>query len=172
MGAMSRLSILFAAAETAANRCNERVSSISKLMSGYHGGRTEYINALRVVIAEQEIFVIGTFSLFEARLQHKFPDGPFFKTLKSYLIKSGEVELAERLWHYYLAVNVLKHGVGSSYEALQKAENLPFNVKKPGEFFYEEGDIDEPEGLIDIRNKDFVSDLINVLSKVYVVLGD
>jgi len=66
-----------------------------------------------------------------------------------------------------LAVNVLKHGQGSSYEELLKTPNLPFTIKQPGDFFFDEGDIAEPEGLIHVTSTGFFEGLIQTLSRAH-----
>lgn len=169
MGAIDGVPLLLSAAEVTAQRFDESVSELLKLMKE-EGGQTVFVSGLRMATVQVEISVVGVFSLFEARMQHKFPNGPFFKQLRVHLIEMGQDQLATNVWHYYLAVNVLKHGPGSSYKELCKSPDLPFIIKQPGEFFFEEGDVAEPEGLIDVIAMDFFQGLISTLSRVHVCL--
>ena len=118
-----------------------------------------------------EVAVVGVFSLFEARMQPQFPKGPFFKQLKAHLIELGQPELATSIWHYYLAVNVLKHGHGSSYEELRKTPGLPFSIKQLDDVFFDEGGVAEPEGLIDVTATGFFEGLIRTLSRIHICLN-
>lgn len=169
MGAIDGVSLLLSAAEVTAQRFDESVSELHKLVNE-HGGQTVFVNSLLMATVQIEISVVGVFSLFEARMQHKFPNGPFFKKLRVHLIELGQAELATDVWYYYLAVNVLKHGSGSSYEELCKIPDLPFSIKQPGEFFFEEGDVAEPEGLINVTATGFFKGLISTLSRVHACL--
>lgn len=169
MGAIDGVPLLLSAAEVTARRYDERFNELRKLM-GEQGGQTVFVNGLRMATIEIEVAVVGVFSLFEARMQHKFPNGPFFKKLKARLIELGQAQLATNVWQYYLAVNVLKHGSGSSYTELRKASDLPFSIKQPGEAFFEEGDVAEPEGLIDVTATGFFEGLITTLSEVHACL--
>ena len=127
MGAIDGVPLLLSAAEVTAHRFDESVTELHNLMKE-QGGQTVFVNSLRMATVQIEISVVGVFSLFEARLQHKFQNGPFFKKLKVHLIELGEDQLATDVWHYYLAVNVLKHGFGSSYKELCKSPDLPFEI--------------------------------------------
>lgn len=171
MGAIDGVPLLLSAAEVTARRFAERVSELHKLMDE-QGGQTVFVNGLRMATVQIEVAVVGVFSLFEARMQHKFPKGPFFKKLRAHLIDLGQAQLATDVWHCYLAVNVLKHGTGQSYEELCETPDLAFSIKQPGDFFFEEGDVAEPEGLINVTATGFFEGLINTLSRVYVSLND
>lgn len=169
MGATDGVQLLLSAAEVAARRSEESVSEILSLMDE-HGGQTVFVNGLRMVTVQIEVAVVGVFSLFEARMQDHFPKGSFFKQLRLHLINEGQLELAAQVHHYYLAVNVLKHGLGSSYEELKKVPNLPFGIKHSRESFFNEGDVAEPEGLIDITRAGFLGGLIEALRQTHNLL--
>lgn len=164
MGAIDGVPLLLAAAEATARRSEESVSDILRRMRE-HGGQTVFVNGLRMTTVEIEIAVVGVFSLFEARMQPNFPKGPFFKQLRTHLIAADQPELAAQIHHYYLAVNVLKHGRGSSYDELRQIPNLPFVMKQPEDAFFDEGDIAEPEGLLDITATGFFDGLIETLRR-------
>jgi hypothetical protein len=169
MGAIDGVPLLLSAAEVTARKFDESVSKLHKLMHE-QGGQTVFVNGLRMATVQIEVAVVGVFSLFEARMQSQFPKGPFFKQLKEHLIELEQPELATSIWHYYLAVNVLKHGPGSSYEELRKIPNLPFPIKQLGDVFFDEGDVSEPEGLINVTATGFFEGLISTLSRVHICL--
>lgn len=171
MGAIQGLPLLLTAAELAAQRFDESVSELHKLMEE-QGGQTVFVNGLRIATVQIEVAVVGVFSLFEARMQHHVPNGSFFTGVRNQLIDSGNPNLAQDLWHYYLAVNVLKHGLGPSYNELCESTGLPFEVKQPDEHFFDEGDIAEPEGLINVTATGFFEALIQTLNQTYLILED
>lgn len=76
-----------------------------------------------------EAMVVETVSAFESRLQHHFARGPFFVKLRNKLSAEGHAELAQRVYEYYLAANVLKHGGGKSLRELEKIEPAPFTLQ-------------------------------------------
>ncbi|MEQ6203209.1 hypothetical protein ABMC88_09125 [Sulfitobacter sp. HNIBRBA2951] len=101
-----------------------------------------------------EAMVVETVSAFEARLQHNFARGPFFVKLRSKLAAEGHAELAQTVYTYYLAANVLKHGGGKSLRELEKIEPAPFILQ----------DI-EGKALIDVTADGFLRGLVEVLAK-------
>jgi hypothetical protein len=166
MGAIDGVPLLLTAAEITARKFDEKVLELHKLMDE-KGGQTVFVNGLRVATAQIEVAVVGVFSLFEARMQKHVPKGSFFRHLKERLAEEGHPELANDVWCYYLAVNVLKHGEGSSYTELCEAPKQPFGIKKPGESFFEECDIAEPEGLINVTEGGFFEGLIRTLRRTH-----
>ncbi|UWR26116.1 hypothetical protein K3757_17005 [Sulfitobacter sp. S223] len=105
-------------------------------------------------IAEIEAMVIETVSAFEARLQHHFARGPFFVKLRNKLAAEGHTALAQTVYHYYLAANVLKHGGGKSLRELEKIEPAPFTLQD-----------EEGKALVDVTADGFLSGLIDALGK-------
>ena len=166
MGAIDGVRLLLSAADVSAGKFDEHVSELHKLFQE-QGGQTAFVNGLRMATVQMEIAVVGIFSLFEARMQHNVPKGPVFKQLRAQLNELGQAELATGLWHYYLAVNVLKHGQGPSYKELCEIPDLPFSVKRPGEVLFDEGDVAEPEGLINVTASGFFEGFVNTLDQVY-----
>ena len=66
-----------------------------------------------------------------------------------------------------MAINVLKHGKGRSYESLLKRiDSLKFKIKKYDEIFFDEGDISELNTLIKVDDE-FVLYCSDVIHKVY-----
>jgi len=107
-----------------------------------------------------EAEIIELVGVFEARAQHHFKRGPFFKKLRALLVAHDKPDLAETVHHYATAVNVLKHGTGASYRDLKSAENLPFTLKIPA------GNI----RLIDVTQDNFHLGLIATLEQAHTFL--
>lgn len=107
-----------------------------------------------------EAMVVETVSAFEARLQHHFARGPFFVKLRGKLAAEGHLDLAQRVHHYYLAANVLKHGGGKSLRELQKIEPAPFTLQD-----------EEGKALVDVTADGFLGGLVEVLELAATALG-
>ena len=114
------------------------------------------------------------FSLFEASLQDGLNCRNGFGEAAKVLDDEGEQDLKERFDDLFLAINVLKHGRGRSYDALiAKVKSLPFRVKLPGESFFFEGDVSEVSTLIDVddafvqRCGDVISEVSEVIRRVH-----
>jgi hypothetical protein len=70
------------------------------------------------------------------------------------LEREGETALRDRFADFQIAINVLKHGRGRSYDALiARSAQLPFRIKKPGEAFFFEGDVSEVATLIEVDDE-------------------
>lgn len=129
---------------------------------------TSLIKSLQMVQLQRVISAVGMFSIFDAELQARMhaPDG--FRAAEDALCGSGELELLQQFRDLQLAVNVLKHGRGRSYETLvARAESLPFRIKMPDGAYFSEGDVGEIGVLIDVDNE-FVlacADMIRAVSK-------
>ena len=112
---------------------------------------TSLVKALQMVQLQRSITAVGMFSMFDAILQNQLQCADGFKEVARLLETRGQVALKERLSDLQLAVNVLKHGTGRSYETLvQKATSLPFRVKLPSEAFFNEGDVAEVSTLVEV----------------------
>ena len=122
---------LVAAAQASAKVSEDRVLNILQHMDNEDGPPAQ-VEELRAEIVKLKLVSVNTFSLFEARMQHNFRRGPFSRKLKSLLLESKKVDLADRVHNYYLAINVLKHGKGSSYRELLNVPNSYF-ILKPNE---------------------------------------
>jgi len=93
----------------------------------------EPVKALQMVRLQKAISAVGIFSLFEAMLQDGLACSDGFREAGEILERDGAMELKERFVDVQLAINVLKHGRGRSYDALvAKADRLPFRSKDPG----------------------------------------
>lgn len=109
--------------------------------------------------ADVEAMVVETVSAFEARLQHHFARGPFFVKLRAKLVGEGNAALAQTVYQYYLASNVLKHGGGKSMRELEKIEPQPFTLQN-----------EEGKALIDVCADDFLRGLVDALAQAHKVL--
>lgn len=112
---------------------------------------TTLVKTLQMVQLQKAISAVGMFSMFDAILQDQLQCKDGFKEAGKILQKQGEVELKEKFSDLQLAVNALKHGKGRSYTSLvDKAETLPFRVKLPDEYFFNEGDVSEISTLVEV----------------------
>jgi hypothetical protein len=116
--------------------------------------RTPLVTGLRMIRLQRAISAIGMFSLFESMLQNQMGWAQAFERLNEYLNDHGKHELAKKFSDYRLAINVLKHGEGRSYESLlSRSAELGFRVKPKGEPFFAEGDVSEADVLVDVDDK-------------------
>ena len=114
-------------------------------------GATPLVTALQMSQLQRAIFAVGMFSMFEATLKDKLNCSHGFNEATVILDQEGSGDLKERFGDLILAINVLKHGRGRSYNALvAKADKLPFRVKLPDEAFFSEGDVSEVSTLIEV----------------------
>lgn len=116
-------------------------------------GASPLVKTLQMVQLQKAITAVGMFSLFEATLQERLECAGGFRAAAALLKARGEVALEERFSNLQLAINVLKHGKGRSYDSLvQKADSLPFRVKLPDETFFNEGDVAEVSTLVEVND--------------------
>lgn len=143
------------------------------------------VMALQMVNLQKAIIAIGIFSMFESQLQDYFNNNDkikreypesckikftkSFNTLKSILESNKQEDLLSNFEIYKNAINTLKHGFGSSYKRLLKIENLPFNIKKENKCFFQEGNVDEVNSLIEVDNE-FVLDCSLLLRDISLYL--
>ena len=112
---------------------------------------TPRVKALQMVQLQKAISAVGMFSMFDAILQEELQCADGLREAADLLDVNGSAALKEQFSDLQLAVNVLKHGKGRSYEALVlKAASLPFKVKLPDEVFFNEGDVDEISTLVEV----------------------
>ncbi len=90
------------------------------------------------------------FSIFEALLQDRLKCSHGFNEAADVLKSQGATDLESHFDMLRLAINVLKHGEGRSYEELLKKNSLPFRVKQPDESFFDEGDVSEISTLVEV----------------------
>jgi hypothetical protein len=169
MAASQSLLEQIAAAQVTAKALEGRISEALKLMDS--SLRTDaQVKELRRATKALELAAVDIFSIFEARMQHHFKRGPFSRKLKALLLESKELDLAERLHKYYLAVNVLKHGKGASYRALLNSPTSLFDVKSPQTA---NSDGTQPSvSLIDVTAIGFFAGLTTTIADAYHFLED
>jgi hypothetical protein len=68
--------------------------------------------------------------MFEFQMQRYFKRGPFARKLKTLLLEANQLDLANRFHQFYLAINVLKHGKGTSYRELLQTKNSYFVINR------------------------------------------
>lgn len=136
-------------------------------------GATSLVKTLQMIQLQKAILAVGMFSIFEARLQEGLSCSNGFGEAKKILDDEGKLDMKEHFDDLFLAVNVLKHGRGRSYDALvAKAEVLPFRIKLPDESFFFEGDVSEVSTLIEVddalvqRCGDVIRDVSEVIRRV------
>jgi hypothetical protein len=112
---------------------------------------TALVKTLQMVQVQKTIMAVGMFSLFESVLQDTLQCKDGFAEAFKILNDDGATALQESFSDFQMAVNVLKHGRGRSYEALLKRSgSLPFKIKQPTQEFFAEGDVSEIRTLIDV----------------------
>lgn len=119
---------------------------------------------------QKTILTVGIFSIFEANLQDSLGYNNGFAEAKKILKQAGEDAILEQLTDLGLAINVLKHVRGRSYDALiaKGGGTLNSNIMRLDEQFYNEGDVSENATLIDVDDQ-FIyrcAELIKQVSEV------
>ena len=129
-------------------------------------GSTIHVKNLQMVQLQKVILAVGMFSIFDAELQNLLKCRNGFEEAKKILAQKGNLLLLEQFDSFICAINVLKHGKGSSYNSLiSKVQTLPFRVKMPGEYFFFEGDVSEVNTLIEVDDQ-FVLNCAELIEKV------
>lgn len=129
-------------------------------------GATSLLKTLQMIQLQKAILAVGIFSIFEAILQEELQCADGFLETRNLLESAGQEDLRSRFEDLYLAINVLKHGCGRSYNTLvAKAATLPFRVKLPDEHFFLEGDVSEVSTLVEVDDA-FVQYCCNIVSEV------
>lgn len=145
----------------ALNETNEKI--IDALQTS---GATIHVKNLQMIQLQKAIFAVGMFSIFDAELQDQLSCRNGFEGAKKILQEKDKIELRDRFDDFICAINVLKHGEGKSYNALvSKGQSLPFRIKLPGEYFFDEGDISEVDTLVEVDD-DFVLNCADLIEKV------
>jgi hypothetical protein len=134
-------------------------------------GSTSLVITLQMIQLQKAIFAVGMFSNFEAYLQEGLNCTNGFDKAKKILDDENELEINERFENLILAINVLKHGRGRSYDTLvANAKSLPFKIKLPNESFFLEGDVSEVSTLVQVDDS-FVQLCGDTIREVYLVLN-
>jgi hypothetical protein len=116
-------------------------------------GATRHVKALQMIQLQKVTLAVGMFSIFDATLQGALGCKGGFAEAEKLLEQAAEKTLVEAFRIYRLAVNVLKHGRGSSYDKLLVMPGpLPFRIKEPGQNFFFEGDVSEVDTLVEVSD--------------------
>ena len=107
--------------------------------------------------------------MFEAILQDGLGCNDGFIEANEILRSEDETLLNKRFSDLQLAINVLKHGRGRSYDELVKNVELPFRIKQPNEDFFCEGDVSEVSTLIEVDDA-FVRNCSQVIYEVSAII--
>lgn len=143
------------------------VSTINSLRKG---GKAGEVRAMQMVNLQKAMFVIGMFSLLESTVQKDSKCKNGNNEIKDKLCVHGYEKVKEKYELYCAAINILKHGKGSSYDFLMKNyHKLPFKVKLPDEVFFYEGDVSEISTLIEVDNE-FVINCAVLVDVIYKIL--
>ena len=113
--------------------------------------------------AQIEAACVELAAAFEARMQHHFKRGPFYKKLHKLLIESGNIALGTKVHQYATAVSVIKHGPGASYRELKTIPDLPFDIRVPAA---------DPHTLVDVTTGDFFVNLVQTLEQSHKFLEE
>lgn len=132
-------------------------------------GATVLIKTLQMIQLQKTILVIGMFSLYESILQEALECKNGFAEAKQIMQKGDNTDIIEEFSDLELAINVLKHGLGRSYDTLlsKNGGTLQKYIKELDKNF-EEGDVSEIATLIKVDD-DFVlhcSETIENVSKI------
>ncbi|HYU13264.1 MAG TPA: hypothetical protein VEK82_11850 [Stellaceae bacterium] len=168
MAAVSDIQLLSQCAEfTLSHSSSVREKILNELQTN---ASTPLIMGLRLIRLQGVVLSIGMFSLLESLLQTHVGWSQPFDHLVKYLRDHEEGALADSFNDYWLAINVLKHGSGRSYDQLlAKSANLEFKVKSEGEPFFYEGDVSEVDVLIDV-DETFVRRCAGLIEEVSSVI--
>jgi hypothetical protein len=150
---------LVATAQANVKTHEDQIAEILRLMDGQTGS-DDQLKELHTATSAIEFLSVDIFAAFEARMQHHFKRGPFSRKLKALLTGAGQPDLAHRIYQYYLAINVLKHGIGVSHRELLETPNSLFIVKRANE-------IDAPSSLIDVTTPGFFDGLSSTILESY-----
>lgn len=127
---------------------------------------TSLVKTLQMIQLQKAIQAVGLFSLFDAMLQDNLNCKDGFREANDILDREGQAVLKERFNDLQLAINVLKHERGRSYDVLvAKAGALRFRVRLPGDSFFYEGDVSEISTLIEVDDS-FVLSCAEVIQEV------
>jgi hypothetical protein len=133
-------------------------------------GASVYVKNLQMLQLHRAIIAIGILSLFESVVQDQLgcPNG--FDGVRDCLKRAGENDLRHRFSLFVYAINVLKHGRGSSYDKLiaQKA-SLPFRIKNSSLESFSEGDVSEIATLIEVDDS-FIQECAQLIGQIVDVI--
>lgn len=164
MAVSQNLTELVRAAQATARSSQDRLSEISNLAKDQALSDTQ-AKEVASETAAIELAAVDIFAVFEARMQHHFKRGPLSRKVKAALLAAGQPDLADRLHQHYLAINVLKHGIGASHRELLNNKSTLVVVKQAADAAVDsEG---APIGLIDVTSPHFFDGLAETILEAY-----
>lgn len=162
---MHRFSVLIEACVAfMTSRIEDTEAEIIRLMQDEPS--SAHLKNLQALRLQYAVTAVGIFSLFEAELQAQLEVEDGFRALRRMLDEHGKDELLLKFDLFKQAVNVLKHGVGRSYEALRAyAGELPFRIRQSDQDFFGEGDCTEISTLI-LADGEFVRNCAELVLRI------
>jgi hypothetical protein len=152
------------------------ISNLKRVEAQVHealqtSGATSLVKTLQMLSLHRAVNSVGMFSLFDAMVQATLGCADGFAKASEVLAAEGEEALAREFSAFILAINVLKHGRGRSYDALLSSPDpLPFRVLRPDEPAFFEGDVSEVTTLIEADDA-FVLRCARVIGRVSEVIN-
>jgi hypothetical protein len=130
---------------------------------------TGLVKTVQMIQLQKVILSVGIFSIFEAWLQEELNCKDGFKTAKE-ILKNKDEQLYKRFNQFHLAINVLKHGRGCSYDKLVLIANeLSFTLKMPASFL-NEGDVSEVSPYLIQVDDEFVLNCANIVRQISTIM--
>ena len=133
-------------------------ATITDLLDAAHKSAAELAKPAAIEAACVELA-----AAFEARMQHHFKRGPFYKKLHKLLIENENTPLGTKVHQYATAVSVIRHGPGASYRELKAIPSLPFEIRIPAA---------EPHTLVDVTTGNFFANLVEMLEQAHKFLEE
>ncbi|MDO6801952.1 hypothetical protein Q4595_05790 [Wenyingzhuangia sp. 1_MG-2023] len=130
-----------------------------------YSAATILIKNLQSINLQKAIIITGAFSIFESRLQDSLNCNNGFKEVRTLLKAKNKTELKYKFELFYMAINVIKHGKGKSYDRLALEKELPFKLIHQSHQSFEEGNISEIHTLIKVDDK-FIYDCLDLINKI------
>lgn len=132
-------------------------------------GSSRIVNVSRIARMQLMMVAVGGFSMLEGILEQRGAGDHPFQELDRRLREAGHDTIADEFMCFRLAINVLKHGSGPSYDRLRGLGDVPFRVKAPDETFFDEGDVSEVPALVFVDNN-FVQRCALTIERAFTVL--
>ncbi|WP_153065905.1 hypothetical protein [Xanthomonas campestris] len=132
-------------------------------------GSTALVKSSQALELQGAVMVVGMAAMFDAALQDALDCENGFQQALKIIEEACEPHLSARFRDVQLAVNVLKHGKGRSYEELlARRDQLPFRIRLEDEFF-SEGDVSQLTTLVQ-TDADFLKYCSETIDLVAVVI--
>ncbi len=167
MPALNSWTLIIAAMERAVSSAQKDADE--SLNRFRNDGSSNIVNALRSSRMQLVMAAVGGFAMLEGILEQSMGWKKPYQELEQQLRRSGQDALADSFMSFRMAINVLKHGFGESYERLTRRSNLSFRVKLSEGQFFDEGDVSEIPGLMLVDDR-FVLACAQVIEQAFTSL--